>query len=79
MIAGTAIATFENGRYPNRPRGNHAAFFLRHGPNGFWVIDQWRGDGKPLITARYLQSRGTTRDGAYSRPSDNAVAFSVIE
>ena len=25
---GTAIATFVNGRYPNKPTGNHAAFFL---------------------------------------------------
>ncbi|MEV4781460.1 BPSL0067 family protein [Burkholderia sp. LMU1-1-1.1] len=30
---GTVIATFDkNGRYPNKPTGNHAGFFLGMGP-----------------------------------------------
>jgi len=41
---GTAIATFENGKYMNRPTGNHAAIFLEYGTKdgkqGMWVLDQ---------------------------------------
>lgn len=29
IVPGTAIATFENGRYPARDGNKHAAFFLR--------------------------------------------------
>ncbi|MET3132214.1 hypothetical protein AAKU55_002484 [Oxalobacteraceae bacterium GrIS 1.11] len=80
MIAGTAIATFVRGRYPNQAHNNHAAFFLRHGPNGFWVIDQWAEDRyKPRVSARYISSFGRNRDGTYPRASDNADAFSIIE
>jgi hypothetical protein len=81
---GTAIATFENGRYPSRPTGNHAAFYLRAGPpgDGFWVIDQWKdGTTKKTISARYIPSRHQPqhRDGTWYRASDNADAFYVIE
>lgn len=41
---GTAIATFESHRYPNRAKGNHAAIFLEYGLHegrtGMWVLDQ---------------------------------------
>lgn len=43
---GTPIATFKNGRYPNKSSGNHAAIFLEYGvldgQRGIWVFDQWR-------------------------------------
>lgn len=77
IVPGTAIATFVRGRYPNRPAGNHAAFFLRPGPGGFWVIDQWKS--KKLIEARFIESKGKLADGGYRSPSDNADAFSIIE
>lgn len=76
---GTAIATFVNGRYPNRRHGNHAAFFLRHGPNGIWIMDQWRHEKKTEVSSRFIPRRGTAKNGAYLRPSDNADAFYVIE
>jgi hypothetical protein len=74
---GTAIATFVKGRYPGRPQGNHAAFYLRPGPDGFWVIDQWKR--KKRIESRYIKSEGVRADGSYPDASDNADAFSVIE
>lgn len=40
---GTAIATFEDGRYPNKPTGNHAAIFIRQVAGGIEVFDQWSG------------------------------------
>jgi len=76
---GTAIATFKNGRYANRNHGNHAAFFLRQGINGIYVMDQWRGERKPRISERFLEALGTNRDGSFKNPSNNADAFFIIE
>ncbi|CAA7620412.1 BPSL0067 family protein [Magnetospirillum sp. UT-4] len=46
---GTALATFENGKYQNRATGNHAVVFEKYGEKGgqkgMWVVDQW--DGRP--------------------------------
>lgn len=76
---GTAIATFVNGRYPNRAHGNHAAFFVRASGNGFWIMDQWRSETKTKISLRFISPRGKNRQGQYIRPSENADAYSVIE
>jgi len=76
---GTAIATFKNGRYPNGKHGNHAAFFVRQGMNGFFVMDQWKGANKLHISERFLESRGKSKDGTFKNPSNNADAFFVIE
>jgi hypothetical protein len=73
---GTAIATFEDGKYPNHKHGNHAAFFLQHGGAGFWVMDQWRS--KVFIDKRYI-ARRPEKDGKLTDPSNNALAFYVIE
>jgi hypothetical protein len=73
---GTAIATFVDGKYPNHKNGNHAAFFLQHGGAGFWVMDQWRS--KLHIEKRYI-ARKPEKDGALTDPSNNALAFYVIE
>ncbi len=40
LVKGTAIATFEGGRYLSHRHGNHAAFFVRHDGDGFWIMDQ---------------------------------------
>lgn len=80
IAPGTAIATFVNGRYQNNAHGNHAAFFLQHGLHGFWVIDQWTNmKNKPKISKRFIRLQAHNPDGTWSRPSDNAGAFSVIE
>ncbi len=80
---GTAIATFESGRYPRRNagQGNHAAFFLWHGSDGFWIMDQYRYGNPPRlhIGKRFIPKRGKNKDGTYRDPSNNAEAFSVIE
>ncbi len=84
---GTAIATFVKGGYPSRPSGNHAALFLRHGVNGFWVMDQWKDhrppgiNKKPVISSRFIRSRGLKqgRDGSWPDASNNADAYQVIE
>lgn len=83
ILPGTAIATFEHGRYPNRPHGNHAAFFIRYqlGPGGaregIWIADQYANT--PRIRVRKIVPRGQRKDGTYIGASDNASAFSVIK
>ncbi|PMS34777.1 hypothetical protein B0G57_113178 [Trinickia symbiotica] len=74
---GTAIATFVNGRYPNRPTGNHAAFYLSQDVIGIVVIDQWSTSG--TIRKRRLRFLGKDKNGNYISPSDNGDAFSVIK
>jgi len=77
---GTAIATFENGRYPNRPTGNHAAFYIRQDVGGIWVMDQWQGDPlKPRVSSRHIKFKGQHSNGSFVTPSNNGDAFSVIE
>lgn len=41
--SGTVIATFWNGKYPNKKSGNHAAFYLSHSTKGIKVVEQWHG------------------------------------
>jgi hypothetical protein len=77
---GTAIATFENGRWPGKAKGNHAAFYLSQTSTGIWVVDQWNLDtAKRTISRRFIIRREIYDDGTYERPSDNAFAFSVIK
>ena len=41
ITKGTAIATFVNGKYPNKNSGNHAAFYISQDAAGIWMMDQW--------------------------------------
>lgn len=83
LARGTAIATFENGRYPRRDagHGNHAAFFLWRVQGGIYIMDQFTFGNRPqkIITSRFIPSRGKNHSGTYVNPSNNADAFSVIE
>jgi hypothetical protein len=81
---GTAIATFEHGRYPRRDHDNHAALVVRVMGAGIWVVDQWAGDAhNPTIHMRLIRvpppHEQRMADGSFRRPSDNAIAFYVIE
>lgn len=76
---GTAIATFVNGRYPNKSTGNHAAFFISGNENGIMVVDQWKSNNNKTIRERFLKRLGKDANGNYINPSNNADAFSVIE
>jgi hypothetical protein len=80
---GTAIATFVDGRYPNRSSGNHAAYYAGQGvSNGTrWisVVEQWpRGSvpssRDPIIHQRYIYEK----QGSITNRSNDARAFSVI-
>ena len=84
IAPGTAIATFEKGRYPRRSHDNHAALVVLVMGSGIWVVDQWAHDPKnPLIKKRLIRvpAPGEQRnaDGSFKKPSDNALAYSVIE
>ncbi|MEK6353155.1 MAG: BPSL0067 family protein [Burkholderia cenocepacia] len=74
---GTVIATFENGRYPSRSHGNHAAFYLGQDACGIHVVEQWRS--LAVIQRRCIPFKGTDKNGRYIDPSNNADAFSVVK
>jgi hypothetical protein len=79
LLTGTAIATFIDGRWPNKNTGNHAALYLAQVSNGIYVMDQWNRADKKMISSRFIYRLGKNKDGSFIRPSDNADAFSVIE
>ncbi|MEJ8810691.1 BPSL0067 family protein [Variovorax ureilyticus] len=79
IAKGTAIATFVNGKYPNRSTGDHAAFYLSQNAGGIWVVDQWKHTTKLKVQRRYLKSLGKNKDGTFVDPSNNADALSIIE
>ncbi|MCU6500884.1 BPSL0067 family protein [Rugamonas sp. A1-17] len=78
LRAGTAIATFEQGRWPLHHHRKHAAFFLRYDPEGFWVIDQYAN--RKYIESRLIKvkSEADQAKATYS-PSNDAAMFYVIE
>ena len=79
IARGTAIATFENGRYPNRASGKHAAIFLAYAGASIWVLDQWQSKTKKHITKRLIRIGRRRADGSLMEPSNASDAFSVIE
>jgi len=58
LAPGTIIATFLNGRYPNKT-GWHAAIYISHSKEGIWVWDQWLG--KP-VHQRLIRYRNDAAD-----------------
>lgn len=72
---GTAIATFKQGRYPQKPLargGKHAAIFLRASEAGIYVFDQFSGQreaAERFIPWHHPRDR---------QPSNNASAYSTV-
>lgn len=80
LKVGTAIATFERGRWPGRPTGNHAALYIGQDSTAIYVVDQWnKGDTLKKIRLRRIIKKQVKAEGSYFDPSSNALAFSVIE
>lgn len=78
ISAGTAIATFRNGRYGG---ADHAAFFLRHGPDGAIVVIE-QAQHQPDAPMRPIGIRTIERpaaDGVRPQGRDDADAYFVIE
>jgi hypothetical protein len=72
LSPGTAIATFQGGKYNNYTDGrSHAAIYLRQNASGLVVHDQWAGQPVHERTIRF-------RNGA-TTPNNDGDAFSVIE
>lgn len=78
---GTAIATFVNGKYPNKKTGNHAALFISQDNAGIKVMDQWKGDpNKPTVSVRTIRFKGAKKGGGLVEPlSNNGDAYYIIE
>lgn len=66
---GSIIATFKNGRYPNKT-GWHAAIYIKQSPKGIWVWDQWKGKA---VHQRLIKIRN---DGA--NDNNTAQAYRVV-
>ncbi len=79
ILPGTAIATFVNGRWPGKPKGNHSAFYLGQVSDGIYVIDQWPAPTKKTISIRFIRKKRRNSDGSYYNPTDDADAFSLIQ
>jgi hypothetical protein len=73
---GTAVATFEDGFYPNREHDNHVAYYISQDNTGIRVMDQWKGKGS--ISSRVLPFRGRLANGMFIDPSNNGDALSVV-
>ena len=66
---GTAIATFEGSKYPNKT-GYHAAIYVSQDEKGIYVWDQWRGKNVHLRLIRF--------DDVKKKPGNDAARYSVI-
>lgn len=76
IMKGTAVATFVDGKYPNKPYDNHAALYISQDASGVHVMDQWKS--KPTIGKRLMRFKGKKADGIFIDPSNNGDALSVI-
>jgi hypothetical protein len=76
IAKGTALATFEDGFYPNRKTGNHVAYYISQDARGITVMDQF--EGKDEISSRVMLFKGKKSNGLFHDPSNNGDALSVI-
>ncbi len=68
---GTAIATFVDGSYPDKPTGQHAAIYVEQDATGITVWDQWVRQPVHKRLIRFKNGAGSL--------SNDGDAFSVIE
>lgn len=72
LAKGTAIATFQEGKYQNRLNGDsHAAIYIRQDAKGILVWDQWTGHP---ISERYIRFKG-----GKGKANNDGDAYYVIE
>lgn len=69
LAPGSIIATFKNGKYPNK-RGYHAAIYIEQTPQGIWVWDQWVGKPVHKRLIRYRKDKASA--------SNTAQAYRVV-
>lgn len=76
----------ENGKYPNRAHGNHAALYLYSGPVDpktkkpayIVVMDQWKN--KPRVSSRPIYPRKkSNQHGGLFEDSNNADAYYIVK
>lgn len=76
---GTAIATFQDGKYHNRIDGrSHGAIYMSQDEGGLYVIDQWKGQP---VHARYVRFKGgkpNTEPSSGVLPVNDGDAYSVV-
>jgi hypothetical protein len=60
IARGTAIATFEDGRYAARRDRDQAAIFLAHAGTGIWVLEECDGDDSPTVRRSFIPAAQAT-------------------
>lgn len=75
LARGTAIATFEDGVYPQRHNKKHAALLVAYAGKSIYVMDQWNDKDKKTISTRLIRP-GVP--GVFN-PSNSSEAFYVVE
>ncbi len=71
ITPGTAIATFQDGKYQSRTNGDsHAAIYMSQDSDGIHVVDQW--------THQPVHERVIHWRGGNGRPDNDGDAFSVV-
>lgn len=71
IAVGTAIATFQDGKYKNVSGQSHAAIYIKQDKTGLTVYDQWAGQP--------VHERPISFKGGNGKPSSDGDAFAVIE
>ena len=80
IAKGTVIATFVDGKYPNKASGNHAAFYLSHDGVAIKVMDQWKGDpNKPFVSSRRIHFKNSDTGRLVEPLSNNAFAYYIVK
>ena len=79
ITRGTAIATFEDGRFANRAGFDHAAIFLEYAGSGIWVLEQRNGSDSKTVQRSFIPTGQADHNGAFANPAKAAAAFAVIE
>lgn len=83
---GTLIATFENGKYPSKSTGNHAAIYLESDQTSITVLEQYSSSsGVQIRTIRkkdfdcHLDLDYSNKENKAKKPSNNADCYFPIE
>ena len=77
---GTVIATFVDGKYPNKKSGNHAALYMSHDGVGIKVMDQWKGDpSKACVSSRTIRFKNSKNGQLIEPLSNNAFAYYIVK
>ena len=80
ITPGTAIATFQDGKYCNKTDGSsHGAIYMSQDSSGIYVIDQWKGQPAHARKIRFQGGKPNVSPASgVASPHNDGDAFSVV-